>query len=82
MTNTQLWQRREKALGPTYSHFYEEPLNLVKGEGVWLYDEKGNKYLDCYNNVVSVGHCNANVLRRCAIKPRPLIPIPVIFMKI
>lgn len=62
MTNTTLWQRREKALGPTYSHFYEEPLNLVKGEGVWLYDEKGNKYLDCYNNVVSVGHCNANVV--------------------
>jgi len=63
MTNTELWKRREKALGPTYSHFYDEPLNLVKGEGVWLYDEEGNKYLDCYNNVVSVGHCNPNVVK-------------------
>lgn len=63
MTNTNLWKRREKALGPTYAHFYEEPLNLVRGEGIWLYDEQGNKYLDCYNNVVSVGHCNANVVK-------------------
>lgn len=63
MTNTGLWKRREKALGPTYAHFYDEPLNLVKGEGIWLYDEKGNKYLDCYNNVVSVGHCNPNVVK-------------------
>lgn len=62
MTNTALWKRREKALGPTYSHFYDEPLNLVKGEGVWLYDEEGKKYLDCYNNVVSVGHCNPRVV--------------------
>lgn len=63
MTNTELWARRKKALGPTYSHFYDEPINLVKGQGVWLHDEKGNKYLDCYNNVVSVGHCNPNVVK-------------------
>lgn len=63
MTNTALWNRRKKALGPTYSHFYDEPINIVKGEGVWLYDERGKKYLDCYNNVVSVGHCNPNVVK-------------------
>lgn len=62
MTNTKLWQRRQEALGPTYSHFYDEPLNIVKGEGVWLYDETGKRYLDCYNNVVSVGHCNPRVV--------------------
>ncbi len=50
-------------MGPTYSHFYDEPLNLVRGEGVWLFDEQGNRYLDCYNNVVSVGHCNPNVVK-------------------
>lgn len=63
MTNTKLWQRRQQALGPTYSHFYDEPLNIVKGDGVWLYDETGRQYLDCYNNVVSVGHCNPNVVK-------------------
>ncbi|HRW28441.1 MAG TPA: aminotransferase class III-fold pyridoxal phosphate-dependent enzyme [Emcibacteraceae bacterium] len=63
MTNDALWQRRKNALSPTYAHFYDEPLNVVKGDGVWLYDETGSKYLDCYNNVVSVGHCNPTVVK-------------------
>ena len=35
----QLIARRRKALGPFYTHFYEKPLYLVRGDGVWLYDE-------------------------------------------
>jgi 4-aminobutyrate aminotransferase-like enzyme len=34
----------------------------VRGQGVWLWDAKGRKYLDCYNNVASVGHCHADVI--------------------
>jgi len=34
----------------------------VRGEGVWLYDEKGRRYLDGYNNVPSVGHCHPSVV--------------------
>lgn len=63
MTNTSLWQRRQAAMGPTYSHFYDEPINLVKGEVVYLFDEEGKQYLDCYNNVASVGHCNPAVVK-------------------
>jgi len=58
----QLIARRRSALGPSYTHFYDKPLYLVKGEGVWLFDDEGNKYLDCYNNVPSVGHCNPRVV--------------------
>ena len=47
MNTDDLITRRRKALGPTYSHFYKKPLYLVRGEGVWLYDNDGNKYLDC-----------------------------------
>ncbi len=53
---------RSKVLGPAYRLFYEEPLHLVRGEGVWLYDNKGRAYLDAYNNVVSVGHCHPKVV--------------------
>jgi 4-aminobutyrate aminotransferase-like enzyme len=42
--------------------FYHDPVKLVKGEGVWLFDQHGRKYLDCYNNVASVGHCNPHVV--------------------
>ncbi len=61
-TTDQLIARRKKALGPAYEHFYERPLHLVRGEDVWVYDEAGKRYLDCYNNVPSVGHCNPYVL--------------------
>ena len=32
--------RRERVLGPAYRLFYEQPLHLVRGEGVWLFDAK------------------------------------------
>ena len=61
-TSDQLIERRKRALAPAYSHFYERPLYIVRGEDVWLYDDAGNKYLDCYNNVPSVGHCHPEVV--------------------
>ncbi len=54
--------RRERVLLPAYYHFFDEMLHLVKGEGMWLWDVEGRKYLDFYNNVPSVGHCHPKVL--------------------
>ena len=53
---------RRRLLGPNVSTFYDDPLHLVKGKGVWLWDADGRKYLDCYNNVPHVGHCNERVV--------------------
>lgn len=58
--------RRTKALGPAYRLFYETPVHLVRGEGVWLYDTEGRAYLDTYNNVASVGHCHPKVVAAMA----------------
>ena len=57
-----LMARREQLLGPGNPLFYERPLHLVRGEGVWLYDADGQRYLDCYNNVPCVGHCHPYVV--------------------
>ena len=57
-----LMERRARVLGPAYRLFYETPLHPVRGEGVWLYDADGKRYLDAYNNVASVGHCNPHVV--------------------
>lgn len=54
--------RRKHLLGPNVSAFYEDPVHLVKGEGVWVWDSEGRKYLDCYNNVPHVGHCHPKVV--------------------
>lgn len=55
-------QRRGRLLGPAYRLQYARPLHLVRGEGVWLYDAAGERYLDAYNNVPSVGHAHPAVL--------------------
>lgn len=54
--------KREKYLGGAYRLFYRKPLNIVRGEGDYLWDDEGNKYLDMYNNVAGVGHCNPAVV--------------------
>ncbi len=54
--------RRRAVLGPNVPTFYDDPVHLVRGEGVWLWDSAGRKYLDCYNNVPHVGHCHPHVV--------------------
>ena len=55
-------ERRAALLGPAYRLFYREPVHLVRGEGVWLYDPDGEAYLDAYNNVASIGHSQPDVV--------------------
>lgn len=57
-----LIDRRRALLGPNVSTFYDDPVHIVRGEGVWLWDAEGRRYLDCYNNVPHVGHCNPRVV--------------------
>jgi len=58
--------RRNRLLGPAYRLFYEQPLQLVRGEGVWLHGADGRRYLDAYNNVACVGHCHPHVVEAIA----------------
>ena len=62
MADPQLLKRRARAMGPAYRLFYDQPVHLVRGEGAWLFDEEGKRYLDCYNNGASVGHCHPRVV--------------------
>ncbi|KAH2776649.1 hypothetical protein KXW38_010057, partial [Aspergillus fumigatus] len=55
-------EQRTRLLGPAYRLMYQKPLHFVRGEGVWLYDADGRRYLDTYNNVVSLGHCHPDVV--------------------
>ncbi len=54
-------QRRIQLLGPAYRLFYQTPVEVCRGEGVWLFDSQGEQYLDAYNNVASVGHAHPRV---------------------
>src|SRR5262245_15584310 len=61
-----LLERRRAFMGPQLYMFYDPPLHLVRGEGVWLYDARGRTYLDVYNNVPHVGHCHPHVVEAIA----------------
>ena len=43
--------------------FYDEPIAIVRGEGSWLYDGSGQRYLDAYNNVAVVGHAHPTLVQ-------------------
>ena len=62
MSNESIIERRNRLLGAGAPLFYDEPVHIVRGEGVWLYDADGKKYLDTYNNVPNVGHCHPHVV--------------------
>ena len=57
-----LTHKREQVLGGAYRLFYRRPVHLVKGQGQYLWDAEGKKYLDVYNNVASLGHCHPAVI--------------------
>ncbi|RKE84623.1 aspartate aminotransferase family protein [Rhizobium sp. AG855] len=54
--------KRDRLLGPSYRLFYDQPFHPVSAQGVWLHDAHGQRFLDAYNNVPSVGHCHPRVI--------------------
>jgi 4-aminobutyrate aminotransferase-like enzyme len=61
-----LKHRRDLALGFGAELFYDVPLEIVRGEGVNLYDRDGRRFVDMYNNVPCVGHANSAVVKAMA----------------
>jgi 4-aminobutyrate aminotransferase-like enzyme len=66
-----LLERRRRAL-PRSPLFYDHPVHLVRGEGVWLFDPDDRRYLDCYNNVPVVGHSHPRVVHAVTQQQRLL----------
>lgn len=58
-----LARERRQRLGRSLSLSYDEPLQMVRGSGQFLFDERGRRYLDMVNNVCHVGHCHPRVVR-------------------
>jgi 4-aminobutyrate aminotransferase-like enzyme/aminoglycoside phosphotransferase (APT) family kinase protein len=69
---TEAIARRRSVMGEKLYVFYDPPLHIVKGEGVWLTASDGRRYLDCYNNVPHVGHSHPYVAEAIARQARTL----------
>lgn len=57
---------------PVYAQF---PLRAVSGQGSWLIDDEGRKWLDAYGGhaVASTGHCHPEVVKAIADQAAKLI---------
>ncbi len=72
MSDSELLQRRYRLIGEKAPLFYQQPVHIVKGEGVWMYDADGKRYLDVYNNVPNVGHCHPHVVEALCSQAKTL----------
>ncbi|HEX7175754.1 MAG TPA: aspartate aminotransferase family protein [Pyrinomonadaceae bacterium] len=62
-TQSEAVSKHKEFLFPAVATYYKEPLALVRGEGMYVWDDEGQRYLDCFGGVltVSVGHANPRV---------------------
>jgi 4-aminobutyrate aminotransferase-like enzyme len=63
--NIDLIERRNRHFAGSML-FYHDPVQIVRGDGARLFDEEGRSYVDCYNNVQSMGHANPEIARAVA----------------
>ncbi len=61
MTLSALQELERNSVIPSYARF---PVEFVRGEGSWLWDGEGERYLDflCGISVTSLGHCHPRVV--------------------
>jgi 4-aminobutyrate aminotransferase len=64
MSKSEAVRKHQQYLFPAVSMYYKDPIALTRGEGSWVWDDQGNKYLDAFGGVltVSVGHANPKVV--------------------
>ena len=63
---------------PSYARL---PVQFVRGDGPWLWDEQGNRYLDflCGISVTNVGHCHPRVVAAVREQVARLIHVSNLF---
>jgi len=56
-------EKKKKYLIPCVYHFYKNPPQIIRGEGMFLYDSQGRQYLDFYSGVSvnALGHCHPEI---------------------
>jgi len=66
MDKQELLDKQKKYLWPNHLLYYTEPLPLDHGDGMYVWDVDGNKYLDFFGGILttSVGHNQPKVTER------------------
>ncbi|WP_456369521.1 aspartate aminotransferase family protein [Geoglobus sp.] len=75
---SELIEREKKVFMQFFSRY---PIAVEGGEGCWLYDESGRKYLDLIAGIacISVGHANEYVAERVSEQLKKLVHVSNLF---
>jgi len=78
MNKSQVIENYNNYVIPNYSR---NPIVLVRGEGVYVWDEDGKRYLDLFSGwaVSSLGHCHPNVTKAICEQAATLVHVPNTF---
>jgi 4-aminobutyrate aminotransferase-like enzyme len=77
-----LLDAKREFLVPCVYHFYQRPPAFVRGEGAFLFDDEGKRYLDCYSgvSVTSAGHSNPEIIEAAIAQLRLLQHTTTIYL--
>ncbi len=72
MIDERLVAREAAVVMPTYAR---QPIEVVRGEGAWLFDRDGRRYVDCMSGISqsNVGHCHPEVVAAITEQAKTLI---------
>jgi 4-aminobutyrate aminotransferase len=74
MNSQEILAKQTEYIFPSIATYYAEPLAFERGEGQFVYDVDGNRYLDFFGGIltISVGHCHPKVTERVCQQVRTL----------
>ena len=74
--------KKQRYLLPCVYHFYQNPPQIVRGQGMYLYDHNGREYLDFYAGVSvhALGHCHPELVEVICQQVRTLQHTTTIYL--
>jgi LysW-gamma-L-lysine/LysW-L-ornithine aminotransferase len=78
LSGTQIQELEDQYTSGLYT---KRPLVIIRGEGAWLWDADGNKYIDCVGGqgAANIGHANPVVAQAIASQAATLASCPEMF---
>lgn len=75
-------EKKQRYMIPCVYHFFERPMQIVRGEMQFLFDSEGNRYLDFYSGVstINCGHCNPEITDRICEQVKTLQHVSSIYL--
>ena len=73
-------KKQEKYMWGTWN-YYEKPISIARGAGMYVWDTDGNRYLDMFGGMLtlSTGHCHPKVVEAIKSQVETLIFAPSLY---